>query len=102
MSSLRPWRLCGEISILDKNDLRPVHERGFWRDDQEPKCMYASLTPILLLTFAIWHFIMAIVNYPALTGGAFKKLPKNIWALLVTLNSFQGLIYFLDSEPSSE
>ena len=21
MTSLRPWRLCGEISILDKNDI---------------------------------------------------------------------------------
>jgi hypothetical protein len=41
------------------------------------------------------------INHPALRGGAFKRI-RNICTLLVTLNSFQGLIYFLDSEPSSE
>jgi hypothetical protein len=49
----------------------------------------------------LWENAKLAVNHPALTGGAFKRI-RNICTLLVTLNSFQGLIYFLDSEPSSE
>jgi hypothetical protein len=64
MSSLRPWRLCGEISILDKNDLRPVYERGSWRDDQEPKCTYASLTP---------HFFFRVKDDDISNQELFKK-----------------------------
>jgi hypothetical protein len=28
ITSLRPRRLCGEISILDKNDIRPLIEEA--------------------------------------------------------------------------
>ena len=72
--------------------------RRFWRDDQEPKCTYASLTPEPYMAFTMTGLPPIRMHYPSLATQecrpdtpANSTINRNIASLTAHAVSPQGL-----------
>jgi hypothetical protein len=58
--------------LFDIFNFQHVYERRFWRDGQEPKCIYASLIPDLIAEFEV----TAPIGFSERLGVGFNILSR--------------------------